>query len=336
MDHPDQHPELPDCPGVLGMGVSPDSPPVRRDPLPGVTSARTVGHNNKAQPMYSEKDDCFGDTLWMSPEIGEGAGLETRILKDTEDDVQHATINRKNVNECETDLNAVTPVDESSKLLGRRLNKDDIRPFLIPSMKTENVGMNDCDGRMTPDTMNVVGTTSNTTQVISTSLMSSGGGGGSGRYSDGVSNNCEDTRRRMWNVENDRDDQSNIASDEAINDPGDNTGEGVKLIECDIVKKSLRCNNHDCAVEKVKVTSKKWGWISRLSKYGYINSQSTKYICKAKKSGVAANIKPEYNCTVAKRGLAGWDLGSNTRGFDENNGDESESFGARNTGTETS
>ena len=39
-----------------------------------------------------------------------------------------------------------------------------------------------------------------------------------------------------------------------------------------------------------------------------------------------ANIKPEYNCTVAKPGLAGGDVGSNTRGLDENNGDESESF----------
>ena len=102
-------------------------------------------------------------------------------------------------------------------------------------------------------------------------------------------------------------------------------------IECDIVKKSLRCNNHDCAVEKVKVTSKKWGWIARLSKYGYSNSQSTKYICKAKKSGVAVNSIPEYRCTVAKPGLAGGDVGSNTRGIRENNGDESESFGARNT-----
>ena len=102
------------------------------------------------------------------------------------------------------------------------------------------------------------------------------------------------------------------------------------------MKKILRCNNHDCAVKKVKVTSKKWGWIARLSKYGYINSQATKYICTAVRSGVATNIKSEYNCTVAKPGLAGWDLGSNTRGFDENNGDESESFGARNTGTETS
>ena len=63
---------------------------------------------------------------------------------------------------------------------------------------------------------------------------------------------------------------------------------------------------------------------------------STKYICKAKKSGTAVNIKPVYKCTVAMPGLAGGDVGSNTRGIRENNGDESESFGAHNTVTETS
>ena len=102
------------------------------------------------------------------------------------------------------------------------------------------------------------------------------------------------------------------------------------------MKKSLRCNNHDCAVDKVKVTSKKWGWIPRLSKYGYVNTQSTKYICKAMRSGRAVNLKTEYKCTVAKPGLAGGELGSNIRGYEKNNGDESESFGAQHIVTEPS
>ena len=59
--------------------------------------------------------------------------------------------------------------------------------------------------------------------------------------------------------------------------------------DCDIDKKKLRCKNHDCEVEKIKVRSKKWGWIPRKSEYGYTNTQSTKYLCRVKKSGISAH-----------------------------------------------
>ena len=105
---------------------------------------------------------------------------------------------------------------------------------------------------------------------------------------------------------------------------------GIAAVECNIVKKTLRCTSHDCAVVKRKVTSKKWGRIARLAKYGYLNSQTTKYVCSARNVGrVGRDISPaQYNCTGDKPGPGVGDLAYNTRGGGENNGIESESFSA--------
>ena len=102
------------------------------------------------------------------------------------------------------------------------------------------------------------------------------------------------------------------------------------MVECNIVKKTLRCTSHDCAVSKRKITSKKWGWIARLAKYGYLNTQTTKYVCSAKMNVlVGRDISPaQYNCTGDKTGPSVGDLACNTRGGGENNGVERESSGA--------
>ena len=134
-------------------------------------------------------------------------------------------------------------------------------------------------------------------------------------------NECED----LSNRENDR-----------VQNTDCDTG-GVEVIsECNIDKKRLRCTNHDCGVEKIKVRSKKWGWIPRKSEYGYSNSQSTKYLCKVKRLGISAHrISTSIdNPEPLPVGLVGLIVG--TRGGGENNGDESESSGMGTQWTEMS
>ena len=110
----------------------------------------------------------------------------------------------------------------------------------------------------------------------------------------------------------------------------------IVISECNIDKKRLRCTNHDCGVEKIKVRSKKWGWIPRKSEYGYSNSQSTKYLCKVKRLGISAHrISTSIdNPEPLPVGLVGLIVG--TRGGGENNGDESESSGMGTQWTEMS
>ena len=135
---------------------------------------------------------------------------------------------------------------------------------------------------------------------------------------------------------NDREDPISGENDHGIQNTDCDTGSVEMISECNIDKKKLRCTNHDCEVEKIKVRSKKWGWITRKSEYGYSNSQSTKYLCNVKRLGISTHRistivdKPEP-LTV---GLVGLVIG--TRGMGENNGDESESSGMGTQWTEMS
>ena len=134
---------------------------------------------------------------------------------------------------------------------------------------------------------------------------------------------------------NDCEDLSNGENDRVQNTDCDTGGVGV-ISECNIDKKKLRCTNHDCGVEKIKVRSKKWGWIPRKSEYGYSNSQSTKYLCKVKRLGISAHrISTSIdNPEPLPVGLVGLIVG--THGGGENNGDESESSGKGTQWTEMS
>ena len=133
----------------------------------------------------------------------------------------------------------------------------------------------------------------------------------------------------------DCEDLSNGENDRAEKTYGDTDGEEV-ISECNIGKKKLRCTKHDCGVEKIKVRSKKGGWIARKSEYGYSNSQSTKYLCNVKRLGISAHrISTSVdNPEPLPGGLEGLVVG--TRGGDKNNGDKSESFGMGTQRTEMS
>ena len=49
--------------------------------------------------------------------------------------------------------------------------------------------------------------------------------------------------------------------------------------ECDINKKRLWCNNHDCVVKSMDVSSKKWQWNVKKMKYMYVYRKVKKYVC---------------------------------------------------------
>ena len=50
---------------------------------------------------------------------------------------------------------------------------------------------------------------------------------------------------------------------------------------------------HNCQVNKVTITSKKWQWIQSRKCYGNVSSKVSKYLCKNKKTGrVVPTVSP--------------------------------------------
>ena len=65
-----------------------------------------------------------------------------------------------------------------------------------------------------------------------------------------------------------------------------NDGMNVKTNdECELVSKKTWCKKHNCLVNKVTITSKKWQWIRSRKCYGNVSSKVSKYLCKSKKPG---------------------------------------------------
>ena len=62
--------------------------------------------------------------------------------------------------------------------------------------------------------------------------------------------------------------------------------------ECELVNKKTWCRKHNCLINKVTVTSKKWQWIRSKNCYGNVSSKVSKYLCKSKKSGRVEPIVP--------------------------------------------
>ena len=56
-------------------------------------------------------------------------------------------------------------------------------------------------------------------------------------------------------------------------------GWGVTTSSCVFNDQRDRCITHSSAVEKVKVTSKKWRWKPGQQKYGFVASKEVKFIC---------------------------------------------------------
>ena len=54
-------------------------------------------------------------------------------------------------------------------------------------------------------------------------------------------------------------------------------------MKCNIEKK--RCLTHGCDTIATKVSSKKWKWIVKKKEYGFVNSKTTKYLCKSRIRG---------------------------------------------------
>ena len=49
--------------------------------------------------------------------------------------------------------------------------------------------------------------------------------------------------------------------------------------ECELDKKLLRCKKHNCKLNVMNVTSKKWQWVERKRQYGYVTKKTKKYVC---------------------------------------------------------
>ena len=49
--------------------------------------------------------------------------------------------------------------------------------------------------------------------------------------------------------------------------------------ECELDKKILRCKIHNCKLNVMNVTSKKWQWVERKRQYGYVTKKTKKYVC---------------------------------------------------------
>ena len=63
--------------------------------------------------------------------------------------------------------------------------------------------------------------------------------------------------------------------------------------ECEFMSRKTWCKKHNCQVNKIIVTSKKWQWIQSKKCYGNVSSKVSKYLCKDKKTGrVVHNISP--------------------------------------------
>ena len=113
----------------------------------------------------------------------------------------------------------------------------------------------------------------------------------------------------------------NVVNNIPVVKVGDDT-----ISDCVINKRKLRCEGHGCSVKKAKVSSKKWGWLQKQMKYGYIHSQTTKYICTGRNIGLVALRKSPavYTCTGNKSVQIAGDISLGTQDY-WNNGEESES-----------
>ena len=49
--------------------------------------------------------------------------------------------------------------------------------------------------------------------------------------------------------------------------------------ECELDKRLLRCKKHNCKLNVINVTSKKWQWVERKRQYGYVSKKTKKYVC---------------------------------------------------------
>ena len=49
--------------------------------------------------------------------------------------------------------------------------------------------------------------------------------------------------------------------------------------ECELDKRLLRCKKHNCKLNVMNVTSKKWQWVERKRQYGYVSKKTKKYVC---------------------------------------------------------
>ena len=65
------------------------------------------------------------------------------------------------------------------------------------------------------------------------------------------------------------------------------------------------CERHNCQVNKVTVTSKKWQWIKSKNCYGNVSSQVSKYLCKSKKSGRIEPLTPRPDLGMATHNSGG-------------------------------
>ena len=71
--------------------------------------------------------------------------------------------------------------------------------------------------------------------------------------------------------------------------------------ECVMVNKKTWCSKHNCLVNRVTVTSKKWQWIKSRKCYGNVSSKVSKYLCKNKKSGRVESSIPPTHLSMADR-----------------------------------
>ena len=69
--------------------------------------------------------------------------------------------------------------------------------------------------------------------------------------------------------------------------------------ECALVRKKTWCEKHNCQVNKMTVTSKKWQWIKSKNCYGNVSSRVSKYLCRSKKSGRVEPLIPPAHLSRA-------------------------------------
>ena len=55
----------------------------------------------------------------------------------------------------------------------------------------------------------------------------------------------------------------------------------VPDVVCNINKRKRVCLSHDCPVRSFDVTSKKWEWIMKSKKYGWVSRKNKKYVCES-------------------------------------------------------
>ena len=55
----------------------------------------------------------------------------------------------------------------------------------------------------------------------------------------------------------------------------------VPDVVCNINKRKRVCLSHDCPVRSFDVTSKKWEWIVKSKKYGWVSRKNKKYVCES-------------------------------------------------------